>query len=180
MAEQFVLDVAARQWRSDHWQWCEDLGDAAAPDAGTPMLIPASVWLADPARFETALAGGTLGLWLTGDADLPPLSDVLPRLPLVAIRFDSFADGRGYSLAALLRSHYGFGGSLRACGDIGRDQFNYLLRVGFTELQPPAGRYDSATRAEAIASLDDFRQPYQAAIVPDAPLFQRTARGVTA
>jgi uncharacterized protein (DUF934 family) len=43
-------------------------------------------------------------------------------VPLIAIDFPSFNDGRGYSTAAVLRSRYQYGGDLRAIGDVLIDQ----------------------------------------------------------
>ena len=48
------------------------------------------------------------------------LGTILPWLatiPLIAIRFPVFTDGRGYSLARLLRGRHGYAGELRAVGD---------------------------------------------------------------
>ena len=42
-----------------------------------------------------------------------------------------FRDGRAYSQARLLREQFGFSGTLRATGDILRDQFIFLVRAGF-------------------------------------------------
>lgn len=52
----------------------------------------------------------------------------------VALHFDDFADGRGYSVARQLRRG-GFTGRLRATGDSGLDQLFYLKRCGFDEAE---------------------------------------------
>ncbi len=51
----------------------------------------------------------------------------------IDIAFETFKDGRGFSLAALLRAH-GFAGSLRAVGPLLPDQEAALKRVGFDEI----------------------------------------------
>ena len=56
----------------------------------------------------------------------------LDAVPLVAIDFPVFNDGRGYSTAAVLRSRYRYRGDLRAIGDVLIDQLFFLRRVGFT------------------------------------------------
>jgi phosphoadenosine phosphosulfate reductase len=50
---------------------------------------------------------------------------------VVAIRFPSFGDGRGHSLAVLLRERHGFDGELRAVGYLIPDIAPFLLRSGF-------------------------------------------------
>ncbi len=49
----------------------------------------------------------------------------------IAILFPSFGDGRGFSLARILRDRLGFGGELRAVGSLIPDQAQFLLRSGF-------------------------------------------------
>jgi phosphoadenosine phosphosulfate reductase len=49
----------------------------------------------------------------------------------VAIRFPAFGDGRGISLAVLLRERHGFTGEIRAVGYLIPDLAQFLLRSGF-------------------------------------------------
>jgi uncharacterized protein (DUF934 family) len=58
----------------------------------------------------------------------------LERLPLIALAFPKFGDGRAFSLARLARERHGFGGELRAVGDILFDRIGYMLRCGFDSL----------------------------------------------
>jgi len=53
---------------------------------------------------------------------------------VLAIPFETFGDGRGYSVARLLRRQ-GFQGLLRAVGDNGLDQLFYLRRCGFDQAE---------------------------------------------
>lgn len=53
----------------------------------------------------------------------------------IDVRFPGFKDGRGHSLAALIRES-GFGGELRAVGDILPDQKDSLTRSGFDAISP--------------------------------------------
>lgn len=71
--------------------------------------------------------------------DLPPdtaVGDVAltPALVLIRIPFDSFADGRGFTLARQLRLH-GFTGRLRAAGHVLADQYAMARRSGFDEVE---------------------------------------------
>ena len=59
----------------------------------------------------------------------------------VVLEFDAFRDGRGFSLAAILRAE-GFDGQLVAAGKVLPDQVRHLRRSGFdaVELSPNADR----------------------------------------
>ena len=95
----------------------------------------------------------------------------------VELHFPKFTDGRSYSAATLLRTRYGYRGELRAIGQVLRDQFNYMTRCGFDALQPQAERYTDQQLEAAIASIDDFTQPYQRSVQDPLPLFRRVERG---
>ena len=153
--------------------------DEMAADAVVPagqVLVPLDVWHAHRAQLLDRAEHGEVGVWLAGDDDLDALADDVARLKVIAVEFPKFTDGRGYSIAALLRTRYGYTGELRAIGDVLRDQFNYLTRCGFDVLQPREGRYTDAQLEAAVASIADFTQPYQASVVHPQPLFRRVAR----
>ena len=46
---------------------------------------------------------GSLGVWLEGHAEIEQIIEPLLDLPLIAINFPKFADGRGFSSARLIR-----------------------------------------------------------------------------
>ncbi len=129
------------------------------------MILPLAVWLAT----RTELAGRTVGVWLDSDEPPAPIKESCQQLPLVAINFPIFSDGRGYSYAQILRSQYGYRGELRAMGDVLRDQLFYLKRSGFNSF---AMRADQKID-EAVAHLRDFSETYQGAIDNPLPLFRR-------
>ncbi len=104
-----------------------------------------------------------------GEAPLP-LFDHLDEIPLVAINFPTFMDGRGFSYARHLRER-GFRGELRATGQFIRDQLLYLSRCGFDAFQLA----DESQLEEAVASLADFSEFYQASPAQPLPLFRRRA-----
>jgi uncharacterized protein (DUF934 family) len=94
--------------------------------------------------------------------------------PLIAIDFPVFHDGRGLSLAVLLRSRIGFTGELRAVGDVHPELFHYLRRCGFDSLVLPPGR----SLASADTLLAPYSDYYQASIADPRPAFRRRRRGV--
>jgi len=102
-----------------------------------------------------------------GEAPLP-LFGHLAEIPVVAINFPTFTDGRGFSYARVLRER-GFAGELRATGHFIRDQLAYLARCGFDAFQMT----DDTLLEEALPSLSDFTEFYQAAADQELPLFRR-------
>ena len=58
----------------------------------------------------------------------------LDAIEIIKISFPSFADGRGFTLARLLRLH-GYRGRLRASGHVIADQFAMARRAGFDEIE---------------------------------------------
>jgi len=54
----------------------------------------------------------------------------LDRLSLIEVSFPKFRDGRGYSIASILREA-GYAGELRAAGDVLVDQIGPMQRCGF-------------------------------------------------
>lgn len=143
----------------------EDGASVALPSG--KLIVPLNVWLAQ--RDALVERQQTLGIWLDSHQDPAALADAINRIDLIAVNFPKFTDGRGYSIAALLRGRYGFKGELRAIGDVLRDQLFYLQRVGFNAF---AIRADKDIH-DALNALTDFSETYQGAIDQPLPLFRR-------
>jgi len=75
----------------------------------------------------------------------------------VEVSFPKFGDGRGYSIARLLRERRGYRGELRAVGHITRDLLFFLESCGFDAFELREGE----DPREALASLQDFSHSYQ-------------------
>ena len=75
----------------------------------------------------------------------------------VEVHFPRFGDGRGFSIARLLRQRYGYQGELRAVGQFTRDHLPFMERVGFDAFELREGE----EAAEALAAFDDFSAWYQ-------------------
>lgn len=129
--------------------------DDPVPDR-VPVIVPAARFLADP----DALIGrdGSLGILWPNSRRIAELKPWLAHLALVALEFPKFRDGRAYSQARLLREQYGFRGTLRATGDVLRDQFQFLVRAGFDsfEVKKPA---DAAAFAKSVSRYSVVYQP---------------------
>ena len=159
----------------DAWQvltLTEDQNADSVEVAAGQWIVPLSVYLA-----QTALQSRSdVAVWLAGDDEPADVAPYLAQLPLVAVHFPKFADGRGYSIATLLRSRHGHTGELRAIGDVLRDQFDYLTRCGFDALQPAEGKYSDTQLEDALRNLKDFSEPYQTSVAVQSPLFRRQRR----
>jgi uncharacterized protein (DUF934 family) len=162
------VDPALDPWRP--------LPEGAEADAGsTPgdlTLLSLSQWEALRARAGLRPGVGPgmrWGLRLPNDADVAALRDDLPRLALLVLDFPKWTDGRAYSQARTLRARLGWGGELRAAGQVLVDMLPLLQRTGFDAVQlRPDQRLDSAERA-----LRFFAGHYQGDVVEPRPLFRR-------
>ena len=94
-----------------------------------------------------------------------PASVSLEGVTRVEVSLPKFGDGRGYSIARLLRTHYGYRGELRAVGHITRDLLFFLERCGFDAFELREGEDPH----EALASFEDFSHSYQPGYRPGAP-----------
>ena len=134
------------------------------------VIVPLAVWLA---QRDALKARNDVGVLIGSDERPESLREDTATLPLIAVDFPKFADGRGYSIAYNLRMRLGFNGELRAVGDVLRDQLFYMQRVGFNAFAVRADR----DVHDALKGLSDFSEPYQNAVDRKAPLFARLARG---
>ena len=71
---------------------------------------------------------------LASDASVADLAERLDAIDLIRVDFPSFADGRGFTLAAQLR-RMGYPGRLRARGHVLADQYAMARRAGFDEVE---------------------------------------------
>ena len=107
--------------------WLEIDGEQPLPSAEA-VIVSLPRWKAD----QTELLGRNirLGIRLAGDEAAEDIADDLSRIDLIAIEFPKFTDGRGYSIARILRERYGFKGEIRAVGNVLRDQLAFMSRCG--------------------------------------------------
>ena len=75
---------------------------------------------------------------------------------LIAVDFPAMTDGRGFSLARILREK-GYRGRLRAVGGLISDQYGIARRVGFDE-----GRIPAALAARQPQEQWTYRADWQA------------------
>ncbi len=129
--------------------------EAPVPD-GVPIVVPAARFLAEAETF--AARESPTGVIWPNDRRVAELAPYLDRLPLVALVFPVFRDGRAFSQARLLRERHGFRGELRATGQVLRDQFLFMLRAGFDAFEVTKDA-DAAAFAQAARRYSVFYQP---------------------
>jgi uncharacterized protein (DUF934 family) len=147
--------------------------EGAAPEAvEVPVgkfIVPLAVWQAQ----AVLQSRGDVGVWIASSERPEVLKGKLAKIPVIAVDFPKFADGRGYSIAFNLRARLGYEGELRAIGDVLRDQLFYMQRVGFNSF---ATRPDRNIH-DALKGLTDFSDVYQTSWDQKTPLFKRHVRG---
>jgi len=139
--------------------------------ASADVLIPLAWWAADRTRWLAH--EGRVGIVAPVDADPAVLAADAKYWSMIAIEFAKHSDGRGYSLARLLRERHRYHGELRAVGEVLKDQLFYLSRCGFNAFAVRADR----DIEDALRSLDDFSEGYQASVERPVPLFRRRFSG---
>jgi uncharacterized protein (DUF934 family) len=133
-----------------------------------PVIVPLALWLAGRGVLR---ARGEVGVVLAPEDDPAALGADIPTLPLIAIDFPQFTDGRGYSIARLLRERHRYKGELRAVGDVLRDQLFLMAECGFDAFAVREGR----DAAAALAGLADFSGLYASTARSPQPWFRRRA-----
>ncbi|GLS27214.1 DUF934 domain-containing protein [Marinibactrum halimedae] len=159
------------------WQFIDTAEDANTPLPTAPLptgniIVPLAVWQAQKETLKGRR--NEIGVWLNSTELADTLGSDAAELPLIALRFPVFMDGRGFSTARLLRERYGFTGELRACGYFIRDQLFYLKRCGFNAFDF-GEQYDENELEKAMQSLNDFSDGYQTSVDQPVPLFRRRA-----
>lgn len=158
--------IKDRQIIEDSWQVLP--ADADLPASGD-LFVGLGHW--NDAAARSARSGKTSLVLRPGD-EVTAIAN-LDQLTVIAIEFPKFTDGRGYSLARLLRERHAYTGEIRAVGNVLRDQLLYMQRCGFTSFALQPGKDIQG----ALAAFDELPVRYQADANDRAPLFRRVSRG---
>ena len=75
---------------------------------------------------------------------------------MIAIEFGTFADGRGFSMARMLRRG-GYKGEVRAVGDVAMDRIDFMQRVGFNAFE----LRDDQDAAQTLDKLGEVSMHFQ-------------------
>ncbi len=132
------------------------LADEEPVPAEGAVLLPAERFLKEAEALKGRAA--PVGVLWPNNRRIEEIEPHLPALALIALHFPIFRDGRAYSQARLLRERFGWRGPLRATGNVLRDQFVFMLRAGFDQLEASKAA-DAAAFAEEVGSHSIFYQP---------------------
>ncbi|MPS27676.1 DUF934 domain-containing protein [Pigmentiphaga sp.] len=151
--------IRHRDLEVDTWKRFEPTETRPLPADDEDWLVPLAVW--QSARAELRGRRRPVGV-LLGPADDPAeLAEdgrVDPAgVALIAVDFPIYTDGRGYSIAYLLRTRLGWQGELRAVGDVMIDTIHYQARSGFDSFAVKHGHDPE----QALRAFGTFTAAYQ-------------------
>ena len=152
----------ARLVEDDTWTLVREV-DGPLPDG--PLVLPLARWLIRRIEHHPERDA----VWLGPDDEVESLKPWLKLLPMIALDFPSFRDGRAYSQAYLLRTRLGWLGELRAIGDVLRDQLSHMRQCGFDSF---AVREDKSA-TDALKGLVGMSVQYGRSVIEPRPLFRR-------
>lgn len=113
------------------------------------------------------------GVWPNTE-DVLAQADAVAGLPVIALHFPKWTDGRAYSQAVLLRQRLGWRGELVATGEVLVDMLPMLQRCGFSAVQLRADQ-DLGHAARALRWFVDT--PAERPLLQDAVLRYQRAPG---
>ncbi|MFX1671703.1 DUF934 domain-containing protein [Paraburkholderia sp. A2WS-5] len=170
-----ALIIKQREIVEDNWQVVRAAEDGALPEVSAlpagKVLVPLALWQAERDALVASRGKGELGVWLAPDSEPADIAGDFEKIALIGVDFPVFRDGRGYSIARLLRERFGYKGELRAIGDVLRDQLRFYERCGFDAY---ALRADKDIN-DALNAFTEFTVQYQGAFDEPSPLFRRRA-----
>jgi uncharacterized protein (DUF934 family) len=155
------------------------LDDAAPVPAGGKVIVSHARWQAEKDALRDR---GNLGIVLPATLELGELGPDLTSFALIAVPFNFIQpkpeggrtfDGRGYTLARLLRDRYAYTGEIRAVGDVFRDAMFYMHRCGVNAFEVKPGQ----DLQDALKAFKDFSFGYQGAADDPTPIFRRRKAG---
>lgn len=161
--------IKHRQIAADSWKLLKPAADGNAPAVALTgdIIVPLALWLEQ--REALLLRAGRLGVWLDSHEEPAAIAGDFDQFGVIAVNFPKFGDGRGFSIARLLRERYGYKGELRAIGEVGRDHLFFMARCGFDSFL----LREAEDPKEALTAFDDFSDAYQASVEQPLPLFRR-------
>src|SRR5207253_2180613 len=93
MPQRLIKDRAIVE---DNWTLVRDA--ASIDDVAPPVVVPLSVWKSRRGELASRV---DVAVWLAPGDDPADLADDVATLPLIAVDFPQFTDGRGYSTGRL-------------------------------------------------------------------------------
>lgn len=138
----------------EEWLTAEDGQDI--PTSGN-LLVPIDTYLENPAAYSAR--EGVTGVLIKAGDEVYPLGEHLSDIAIIAVEFPSFADGRGFSAARVLREQFGFTGDIRAVGNYILDQVPLARRCGVTSFEISKPEVLKALQAGEWPEVTKYLQP---------------------
>ena len=163
-------DGIAKVLKNDPWIFISSEADLIQHKTPENLILPLKLW--ESMRAAEVSQGHELalnGVWLSPDDDEELLTPWLNALPLIALQFPSFRDGRAYTQAYMLKTRLGWKGELRAVGDVLRDQLSHMRQCGFNSF---VIREDKSV-TDALKGLAGISVLYGRSAIEPRPLFRR-------
>ena len=138
----------------DSWSYIAEDAELKGGD----VTVSLARWKKD--KQQLLKSGGKLGVRIRPVDSVEEIAADLGHIQLIELDFPSFADGRLFSHAWLLRSRYNYQGEIRATGHYMPDQAYYLSRVGVNAFNPEKAEHLPLV----LSHLNDFTVNYQRSI----------------
>ncbi|MBV9995785.1 MAG: DUF934 domain-containing protein [Caulobacteraceae bacterium] len=157
------------RWKDDRAEAAEDPFTAVADEDPIPrgdVIISLQRFQAEGQRLLAE--GRKVGVRIEPNEAVEDLARDLPRLSVVALAFPKYQQGQGYSSARILRERFGFGGEVRAVGDVLREQARFMVRCGVDAFEPA----DGSSPEDWTHVVNRYRHVYQRAADDLAPAYE--------
>ena len=150
----------------DAWQLLREPEQPLPPG---DLIVPLD-WLLehDADNGNGTKRNGKTAPLINGDHLPQQVEKLLPEIPLLAVDFPQFTDGRCYSIARIIRERYSYKGEIRAVGDVLQDQLFFMHRCGIDAF---ALREDRDFES-ALAAFSEFSVLYQPAADGAPPIYR--------
>lgn len=152
----------------DLWTRVERIADGCPTHA---LLSLAAL----PDALSVRQSGQKLGVEVPNTEGVAALVPLFGALSLISIVSKGFADGRGFSLARLIRRN-GYEGLLRANGPLIADQFPYAIACGFDEVELPDDLADRQPAEQWLAATWRISNVYQRGYLGHGSILDRRRR----
>ena len=160
--------IKNREIIEDQWVTLPDPEEQlSSTEDDANIIVELAYWLSNKATLT--LRSSQTGILITGADEPETFKGELEQVDLIAINFTKFGDGRGYSIARLLRERYNFQQEIRAVGDVLRDQLRFMERCGFDAYALRADR----NMEEALESFTCLTIDYQSDVLETRPIYAR-------
>ncbi len=138
-------------------QWRLDGDSGGGGGRYDHVILPLDKWLA--VRRSMERKDRPVGVKLQPHDEVESIAADLDKIDLIALEFDSFHEGRGYSQAVQLRQQHQFNGEIRALG-AHRDNLPLMERCGINAYELAEGE----DIEQALSAFGEITEYYRRAV----------------